>query len=36
MELEGKTVGIPVERDFQAMEVMYPYYRLKEAGAGSS
>ena len=27
-----KTVAILVEKDFQDMEVMYPYYRLKEAG----
>ena len=33
MELQGKKVGPLVERDFQDMEVMYPYYRLKEAGA---
>lgn len=33
MELQGKKIGILVERDFQDMEVMYPYYRLKEAGA---
>ena len=33
MELQGKRLGILVERDFQDMEVMYPYYRLKEAGA---
>jgi protease I len=33
MELHGKKIGILVERDFQDMEVMYPYYRLKEAGA---
>ena len=33
MELEGKRVGILVERDFQDLEVMYPYYRFKEAGA---
>jgi protease I len=33
MDLKGKTIGILVERDFQDMEVMYPYYRFKEAGA---
>jgi protease I len=33
MELEGKRVAILVEKDFQDMEVMYPYYRFKEAGA---
>ena len=33
MQLQDKKVGLLVERDFQDMEVMYPYYRLKEAGA---
>ncbi len=33
MELENKKVGLLVERDFQDLEVMYPYYRMKEAGA---
>lgn len=33
MELSGKKVGLLVEKDFQDMEVMYPYFRLKEAGA---
>ena len=33
MDLRGKRIAILVERDFQDMEVMYPYYRLKEAGA---
>jgi protease I len=33
MDLQGKKIGILVERDFQDMEVMYPYYRFKEAGA---
>ena len=28
----GKKVLILVEHDFQDMEAMYPYYRLKEAG----
>mgnify|MGYP001616114049 CR=1 FL=1 len=28
----AKKVLILVEKDFQDMEVMYPYYRLKEAG----
>jgi len=27
-----RTVGLLVEQDFQDMEVMYPYYRFKEAG----
>lgn len=33
MELEGKRVGILLERDFQDAEVVYPFYRFKEAGA---
>lgn len=33
MELEGKTVAIPVEELFNTFEFWYPYYRLKEAGA---
>ena len=33
MWLEGKRVAIMLDRDYQEMEVWYPYYRLKEAGA---
>jgi len=33
MELKGKTVAVLVEQQYQEMEVWYPYYRLKEAGA---
>ena len=33
MDHKGKRVGILVERDFQDMEVMYPLYRFREAGA---
>jgi protease I len=33
MELKGKTVAILVEQQYQELEVWYPYYRLKEAGA---
>ena len=33
MALEGKKVAILLEQDFQDAEVLYPYYRLKEAGA---
>jgi protease I len=33
MELRGKTVAILVEQQYQELEVWYPYYRLKEAGA---
>src|SRR3954471_3674827 len=33
VELRGKTVAVLVEQQYQEMEVWYPYYRLKEAGA---
>jgi protease I len=33
MELKGKRVAILVEQQYQELEVWYPYYRLKEAGA---
>jgi protease I len=33
MSLKGKTVGVLVEQQYQELEVWYPYYRLKEAGA---
>jgi protease I len=33
MELAGKNVVILVDNLYQEMEVWYPYYRLKEAGA---
>ena len=33
MELKGRTVAVLVEQQYQEMEVWYPYYRLKEAGA---
>jgi protease I len=33
MNLKGKKVAVLVEQLYQEMEVWYPYYRLKEAGA---
>ena len=33
MELSGKRIAILVDDHYQEMEVWYPYYRLKEAGA---
>ena len=33
MELRGKTVAVLVEQQYQELEVWYPYYRLREAGA---
>src|SRR5262245_32687535 len=33
MQLKGKTVAVLVEQQYQELEVWYPYYRLKEAGA---
>ncbi len=33
MELEGRTVAVLVENDYQVIELWYPYYRMKEAGA---
>ncbi|MEW6263594.1 MAG: type 1 glutamine amidotransferase domain-containing protein [Thermodesulfobacteriota bacterium] len=34
MELKGKKVIIPAEEMYNEFELWYPYYRLKEAGAG--
>jgi protease I len=33
MELEGRRVAVLVEDDYQEVELWYPYYRMKEAGA---
>lgn len=33
MELSGKKVAVFVEQQYQELEVWYPYFRLKEAGA---
>ncbi len=33
MELGGKRIAIFVDQSYQELEVWYPYYRLREAGA---
>jgi len=33
MSLSGKRIAIMLEREYQELEVWYPYYRLCEAGA---
>ena len=33
MQLNGKKVAVLAADDYQDLEVWYPYYRMKEAGA---
>ena len=33
MELQGKRIAIMLDKEYQELEVWYPYYRLREAGA---
>ena len=33
MKLTGKTIAILIDREYQELEVWYPYYRLQEEGA---
>ena len=33
MQLQGKRIAVLVEDIYQDLEVWYPYFRLKEAGA---
>lgn len=33
MTLQGKTIAVLIEQDYQDMEVWYPVFRLREAGA---
>jgi len=33
MKLQGRKIAIMVDREYQELEVWYPYYRLKEEGA---
>ena len=33
MELSGKKIALLIEENFEDLEALYPYYRMKEAGA---
>jgi len=33
MDLKGKRIAVLVEDEYQVIELWYPYYRMKEAGA---
>ena len=33
MKLQGKKIALMLDREYQELEVWYPYYRLKEEGA---
>ena len=33
MRLQGKRIALMVDREYQELEVWYPYYRLREEGA---
>ena len=33
MSLKGKRIALMLDREYQELEVWYPYYRLREAGA---
>lgn len=35
MNLQGLKIAILVEQQYQELEIWYPHYRLKEAGATS-
>jgi len=36
MELNGRKVAVLAADDYEDLELWYPYYRMKEAGAASS
>ncbi len=33
MAIEGKRIALLIDKEYQELEVWYPYYRLREAGA---